>query len=481
MAVGALAENTKTINVTFSDYPKGALYADNEVHVLSEELTIYTTDCYFTSELRIYSNANNGFVISNRLPGRITQMTFKAAYESLKDVLNVYGSNNGSDWELVDAISITNNENSYKSYTAPSFSENNYTYFKLDVAGYNQLRIKSMSVTYIDNGSSEGENPTEPEIPTEPSNPNEPSTSNNTGERDKPYTVEEVKIMKEYLSNKWMKGTIYGTMVGADIANIKTSDFSNKNNIVLGNAAVQVPVQLSGSKKIQDKINLVDHPYLKGKELLILGDLYEYGKSKGVTSPEQYEITYEIPINSHGYASLYLDMPAKVPTGSTAYYCTTDGDMAYLTPVGSIIPDSVGVIITSTPGTTCVLTYTTASNDKEEAIHAANQLIGFAEDTTIPADNYTYYALNAKDNKVGFYVPQTTTEEGFVAKAYKAYLRVPTEQKVAAYYLPNNNDETRVVPITQISEDIIYDLQGRVVTNPTQGIYIKGGKKIVIQ
>ena len=481
MAVGALAENTKTINVTFSDYPKGALYADNEVHVLSEELTIYTTDCYFTSELRIYSNANNGFVISNRLPGRITQMTFKAAYESLKDVLNVYGSNNGSDWELVDAISITNNENSYKNYTAPSFSESNYTYFKLDVAGYNQLRIKSMSVTYIDNGSSEGENPTEPEIPTEPSNPNEPSTSNNTGERDKPYTVEEVKIMKEYLSNKWMKGTIYGTMVGADIANIKTSDFSNKNNIVLGNAAVQVPVQLSGSKKIQDKINLVDHPYLKGKELLILGDLYEYGKSKGVTSPEQYEITYEIPINSHGYASLYLDMPAKVPTGSTAYYCTTDGDMAYLTPVGSIIPDSVGVIITSTPGTTCVLTYTTASNDKEEAIHAANQLIGFAEDTTIPADNYTYYALNAKDNKVGFYVPQTTTEEGFVAKAYKAYLRVPTEQKVAAYYLPNNNDETRVVPITQISEDIIYDLQGRVVTNPTQGIYIKGGKKIVIQ
>lgn len=473
-----LAEDTKTVNVIFSNFAEGAQYADNEKHDLGEGLVIYTTDCHFTTELRIYSSTTyNGYVVSDPLPGAITQMTFNMGYKL--DKLEVYGSNDGENWILVKEIETY--LPSYWDYSCEFPSGGGYTRFKLDVKGGNQIRIKSMSVTFIDNGSSEGENPTEPEIPTEPSNPNEPSTSNNTGERDKPYTVEEVKIMKEYLSNKWMKGTIYGTMVGADIANIKTSDFSNKNNIVLGNAAVQVPVQLSESKKIQDKINLVDHPYLKGKELLILGDLYEYGKSKGVTSPEQYEITYEIPINNYGYASLYLDMPAKVPTGSTAYYCTTDGDMAYLTPVGSIIPDSVGVIITSTPGTTCVLTYTTASNDKEEAIRAANQLIGFAEDTTIPADNYTYYALNAKEDKVGFYVPQTTTEEGFVAKAYKAYLRVPTEQKVAAYYLPNNNDETGIVPITHISEDIIYDLQGRVVTNPTQGMYIKGGKKIVIQ
>lgn len=302
----------------------------------------------------------------------------------------------------------------------------------------------------------------------------------NDGTKGSPYTVAEAKAIKEYLPNKWIKGTIYGTMVDKDIAEIETSDFKNKNNIVIGDSLVQVPIQLSDSKDIQNKINLVDHPYLKGKELLILGDLYEYGRSKGVISPEQYEITYEIPINNYGHASLYLDMPVKVPTGSTAYYCTTDGNEVDTIPVGSIIPDSVGVIITSKPNTTCILTYTTTSNDQEETILAENQLIGFVEDTIVTTESYNYYALNAKNGKVGFFIPQTDTEEGFIAKAYKSYLRVSIEQNISAYYFHSENDETRMAPITHISEDIIYDLQGRVVTNPTQGIYIRGEKKIVI-
>lgn len=588
MAVGALAENTKTINVTFSDYPKGALHADNEAHVLSEELTIYTTDCYFTSELRIYSNANNGFVISNRLPGRITQMTFKAAYESLKDVLNVYGSNNGSDWELVDSISITNNENSYKNYTAPSFSESNYTYFKLDVAGYNQLRIKSMSVTYItddnnsgDNeGGNEGENegngeekeekeeivitipifsPSSTTFESEsldvsistsegcdifyttdgttpsytdadnyngtkgntitiaaakapvilkaiavdpatgrcsdisraayfyitPSTPDKtPETTDNDGSKEKPYTVAEVKKMVTYPSNKYVKGTIYGAMVYNDISNTITTGIKTTANIVIGDEDVRIPIQLTadGCEEIRAAINLVDHPYFIGKELLIKGDITDYGRSKAVTAPTSYQITYDVPINSFGYATLYLDMPAKMPAGSTAYYCTTNSDMAYLTPIeGGIIPDSVGVIIESGRNTTCTLTCTTQKNRNEESIIAQNKLTGFASDSVVFMDDKAYYALNAKGGKLGFYKPQISTDGVFVAKAYKAYLQVPTEQNVTAFAIYRKQDETEIVSIPQIAEEVTYDLQGRTVALPSQGIYIRGGKKIVIK
>ena len=491
IAIGVWAEEAKTIDVTFSNYPTGTQYADNEEHVLSEELTIYTTDCFFTSELRIYSNANNGFVVSNSLPGCITQMTFKAAYESLKDVLNVYGSNNGNDWELVDSISITNSEKSYKTYTAASFKEHNYTYFKLDVKGYNQLRIQSMSVTYVSDDSNDEENNEggeEPDDnpdtsePVEPSEPTEPSVPND-GTKEKPYTPAEVATMPWFnrpKENKWIKGCIYGTCKNK-VSNITTSNFTNDENIVLGDADVHVPIQLPTGSQVRKQINLKDFPYLRGKQLLIKGNLEYYYSVPGMTTPSEYEITYEIPINSHGYASLYLDMPAKVPTGSTAYYCTTEGDMAYLTPIGDIIPDSVGVIITSTQNTTCILTYTTASNDKEETIRSTNQLIGFAEETIIPTDSYTYYALNAKNGEVGFYIPQTTTEEGFTAKANKAYLQVPTEQNVSAFVIHRENDETEIVHITHMSEDIIYDLQGRAVTHPTPGIYIRGGRKIIIQ
>lgn len=583
MTIGVWAEETKTINVTFSDYPKGTLYAANEEHVLSKELTIYTTACYFTSELRIYSNKNNGYAISKPLPGAITQIAFKAAYVGMKDVLNVYGSNNGNDWELVDGISIASEVPTYNNYTA-SFANYNYTCFKLDVKGEFQINIQSMSITYVTDGNNsgdneggsnegdnEGDNEEEEEIvvtlPTfspssttfgseslnvsistsegcdiyyttdgtapsytdagnyngtkgnaitiqaaeapvilkaiavdpatgrysdisragyfyvAPSTPDEtPEVADNNGTKEKPYTVAEVKGIAISPKGTWVKGTIYGAMESNDISSTITTNIKTTTNIVIGNEENHIPIKLADNEDIRNKINLVEHPYLRGKELLIEGTIYEYAKSNAVTLPTKFEITYDIPINRFGYATLYLDMPTKLPAGSTAYYCTTDGDMAYLTPIeGGIIPDNVGVIIESDCNTTCTLTYTTEENSYEESIIAQNQLVGFASDTVVFMEDNTYYALNAKDGKLGFYIPQISTDGAFVAKAYKAYLQVPADYDVAAFAIHRTNDETEIVSITQIAEESTYDLQGRMIASPTQGVYIRGNRKIVIK
>ena len=76
LAIKLLAEGTETtISVTFADFPKGASEAINERHDLGGGLVIYTTKCHFTSELRIYSStSNNGYVVSDPLPGTITSM-----------------------------------------------------------------------------------------------------------------------------------------------------------------------------------------------------------------------------------------------------------------------------------------------------------------------------------------------------------------------------------------------------------------------
>lgn len=496
MVVGVLAENTKTVNVTFSDYTSGIQYAANEKHNFGNGLVIYTTSCYyFTTELRIYSSAKyNGYVISGELPGSITQMTLNAGYGKnyMKDSLNVFGSTDSISWDEVKSLSINTSIDDSKNYTMEFPVGSNYTRFKFDVKGTNQICLKSISVTYVVNEDSEDEGNQEPGDDVEPSEPIEPEptvpsepTVSNNGTKGSPYTVAEVKNTLTDKTGKWVKGTIYGTMVGTDIAEIVTSNFVSTTNIVIGDASMHIPVQLTENtsvvKKIREELNLVNHPYLKGKELLIQGDIARYANSRAVISPDRYEIAYEVPINSYGYATLYLDMPVKVPTGSTAYYCTTDGDMAYLEPIGNVIPGSVGVIIASEPNTTCVLTYTTASNVNEEAIIAANQLIGFAEETEVSTEEYAYYALNAKNNQIGFYIPQTATDEGFTAKAFKAYLQIPAEQNVSAIAIHRGNDETEVCSIDYISEDVIYDLQGRVAVYPAQGIYIRGGKKIVIR
>lgn len=304
----------------------------------------------------------------------------------------------------------------------------------------------------------------------------------NDGSEEKPYTVAEVKAMTKDYKDKWVKGVIYGTMVNDDIKDVVTSDFNSKANIVIGDAEVQIPIQLPEGK-IRNEINLVDHPYLVGREILIRGTLTGYCGSWGVTEPIAYKITYDVPINSYGYATLFLDMPVSVSQSSNVYYCTTEGDVVKLLPVpGRVVPANVGVIIESSPNTTCKLSYTAETNPYENSIRESNQLMGYIEDTYIVGSDNAYYALNAKEGKVGFYIPKTMDANGgFTAKANKAYLQVPAESQATMYLLPHGNDETTIVPVIHLSGEIFYDLQGRVVSFPTAGVYIKAGKKIIIK
>ena len=145
---GGGAATEKTGKYTFANYTAGTQYAKNEEHKLDDDVTIYTNDCHFTSELRIYSSStNNGYVVSNELPGKIISMGFNAGNKV--DALVISGRTDGSTWSQVGEVSVTST--SYKDYTF-SFGENNYTYFKLDVKGSNQVRLKTMSVTYMSGG-----------------------------------------------------------------------------------------------------------------------------------------------------------------------------------------------------------------------------------------------------------------------------------------------------------------------------------------
>lgn len=305
-----------------------------------------------------------------------------------------------------------------------------------------------------------------------------------------PYTVAELRSMlfttKE--NGKWVKGTICGAVDGN--SNIVTSDITIASNLAIGNEKEYVAVQLPAESKIREAVNLKDHPYMKGKEILVKGDLEAYmmPTGVGVKNPSDFEIIYEVPINSYGYATLYLDMPVLLPAGVTAYYCTVEDHYAKLFSVGSVIPSNTGVILESTThkNTTCALTYTTSRNADEAAILEDNKLVGFMHDTQVGSDGSAYYALNVKNNQLGFYIPQTAADpgdaaSGFTAKAKKAYLQVPAEQKASMFVIHRAGDESAIVPSTHMCDEAIYDLQGRIVVSPTSGVYIRGGQKFVVR
>lgn len=136
------AYTTEDRTYTFAAYPAGTQYGENETHVLDDVVTMYTTECHFTSELRIYSSSSNDGYAIIESGAVITAIAVNAGNKV--DTLNVYGSNDeGTTWTLITGISVTST--SYKEYTAEI--SGGYKYLKLDVAGSNQVRIQTMTLT----------------------------------------------------------------------------------------------------------------------------------------------------------------------------------------------------------------------------------------------------------------------------------------------------------------------------------------------
>lgn len=132
---------------TFNNYPMGVQYAIEEEHVLDNIMTLYTTQCHFTGELRVYSSSeHNGFFYCNLQPYYIESITFNMGYKN--DVVNIYGSNDNTTWNLVGTLPSSAN---YSNQTI-NFGDANYAQFKFDVAGTQQVRVKNMTINYKNSG-----------------------------------------------------------------------------------------------------------------------------------------------------------------------------------------------------------------------------------------------------------------------------------------------------------------------------------------
>lgn len=133
------------VTYTMSDYEAGTQYADNEEHVLDDNVTLITTDCHFTTELRIYSSSTNDGYAIIASKGVIDSITLNAGNKV--DTLNVYGSVDGNEYTLIEAVAIT--ATSYNDYEVTVDKANGYKYLKLDVAGTNQVRIQAFTLSAI--------------------------------------------------------------------------------------------------------------------------------------------------------------------------------------------------------------------------------------------------------------------------------------------------------------------------------------------
>ena len=221
---------------------------------------------------------------------------------------------------------------------------------------------------------------------------------------------------------------------------------------------------------------------------------------KDANAKDTYWATFSNPTN---------DVTLSVPSDRTlnVYNATVSGGKMTLTQrYDNQVAKEEGVLL-KTDGE-----YVNAkANEKNELTKVSsdvNHLVATpAEATTVTADaGYKLYRLTynkaATKEGLGFYLSvdkDNNSNDGISLKATpgKAYLQVseneakdPSSAALArSFVFGGGNETTGIEGITIMGTDVqrhgtiegIFDLQGRKISNPTKGIYIKNNKKVVIK
>ena len=208
------------------------------------------------------------------------------------------------------------------------------------------------------------------------------------------------------------------------------------------------------------------------------------------------------------FSNLKNDVTLSVPSDRTlkVYNATVSGGKMTLTERNSQVAKDEGVLL-KTDGE-YVNAKANETNELTKASSDENHLVATpAEAQTVTAETgCKLYRLTYKNatnkERLGFYLSvdkANNSSDGTSLKATpgKAYLKVseneakdPSSAALArSFVFGGGNETTGIEGITIMGTDVqrhntlegIFDLQGRKISNPTKGIYIKNNKKVVIK
>lgn len=191
-------------------------------------------------------------------------------------------------------------------------------------------------------------------------------------------------------------------------------------------------------------------------------------------------------IEDNGYTTLYVDYPilvtnAKVYTGQRND-AQTSVEMTLAT--DNIIPANTGVVLVMDVDNFDLLPTFTISN--EPGTVARGDISGTTTEITLTNEtrnNYRVFGLsNASPQRLGFFRPSSSVESIPANKAFYGQ----TGSGVQGFVLSFDGMETGITldQIMQPSPEAdkpAYDLSGRRVNHAAKGIYIIGGKKVIVK
>ncbi len=266
---------------------------------------------------------------------------------------------------------------------------------------------------------------------------------------------------KEY----YVRATVKGSVAGSIVCNLGTWGKSVEKTLSLTGEYQDVDILLSGV------------PTANNNHVI-----FKIGKYVGTISLKKIEIyealgAQKITVSSAGWATLYSDnaLDFSSATGLTAYTASVAGSTVTLTAVADV-PANTGVVLKGAEGTYKVPVIASSSTAKGDLTGSTTDGLTYDAGAT---NDYYFLALNG-EGKAQF----TKLTEGTIAagKAYFSLAKGGSARELSVVF--DDDEPTAIDDLTVDSEKqtekTFFDLQGRKVVNPTKGIYIVDGKKVII-
>ena len=201
-----------------------------------------------------------------------------------------------------------------------------------------------------------------------------------------------------------------------------------------------------------------------------------------IYTPENSTVSATLGTNGYTtFASSYpLDLTtANLPDGVTAYKAAVSGNVVNFTPLNQTVLANTGILLKGTASETVNIPVVASGTAVTENAFLVN-----TTGATITSDETTFYFAMVKDSD-----PLTFGKITSVAiPANKAYLSAPATNFAGAPALTaifEDGSETTGINTVQGSEFTVngeyYNLAGQRVAQPTKGLYIVNGKKVVVK
>ena len=212
---------------------------------------------------------------------------------------------------------------------------------------------------------------------------------------------------------------------------------------------------------------------------------------KPIASTAATNAKVESTISAKGIGTFYANAATTIPEGVKAYIATEEPKMEGKDEQGNatgvltmtqiedgIIPAKTGVVLRGTANEKYDFFYTAEDGATETEGNMLRGYAGASEYREVAlAEDYTSYVLAVENDKAAFY----KKEAGFNVYNHKAYLNVPATTANALSIRFEGATDVEFSTLNPQPSTEVYDLMGRRVLNPTKGMYIVNGRKVVIK